>query len=124
MQPGNKHGPLETQHVQIQSLYFNTTSMEAQSGFQSPEPQFTSQTTQPWSQLQPPKPSTSQPQSRLQCLSVSALTLKHVLKPKEEPVITSKSSETQLSSTPALRGMLQRLKVLEDKTSQVNADTS
>ncbi|XP_058252730.1 F-actin-monooxygenase mical2b isoform X2 [Hemibagrus wyckioides] len=123
MQPGNKHGPLETQHVQIQSLYINTTSMEDQSAFQSPEPQFTSQTTQPWSQLQPPKPSTPQPQSSLQCLSVSALTLKHVLKPKEEPVITSKSSETPLISLPALGGMLQRLKVLEDKTNQKKVQT-
>ncbi|KAK3535611.1 hypothetical protein QTP70_017798, partial [Hemibagrus guttatus] len=122
MQPGNKHGHLETQHVPIQSLYINTTSMEDQSGFQSPEPQFTSQTTQPWSHLQPPKPSTTEPQSSRECLSVSAaqrLTLKRVLKPKEEPALTCKSSETLLISTSALGGMLQRLKVLEDKTTQV-----
>ncbi|MCJ8734416.1 hypothetical protein PDJAM_G00235180 [Pangasius djambal] len=120
MQSGHKHGHLETQHIQVQSVYHN---MEDQSGFQTPEAQFTFQTTEPWSQHQPAKP---QAQPNLQCFSVSAtqlLTLKHVLKPKEQPSITSKSSETLLFSTPALGGMLQRLKILEDKATQKKVQT-
>lgn len=124
-QPGHKQGHLETQHIQVQSVY---RSMDDQSGLQTPEAQFTCQTTEPWSHNQPSKPQanypTPAPQASLQCLSVSAtqlLSLKHVLKPKEQPSITSKSSETFLFSTPAVGGMLQRLKILEDKTTQVNA---
>ncbi|XP_017330274.2 F-actin-monooxygenase mical2b isoform X6 [Ictalurus punctatus] len=121
MQPGHKHGHLENQHMQVQSVYHNRVD---QSGFQTPEAQFNCQTTEPWSrhQVQASYP-TPDPQSSLQCLSVSAtqlLTLKHVLKPQEQPSITSKPSETLLFSTPALGGMLQRLKILEDKTTQVN----
>lgn len=113
MQPGNKQGHLETQQVQVWSLH---TTMEDQTGFQSPESQLTSQTTQA------SKPSTPELQSSLQCLSVSAAqhsSLKHVLVPKEQRVITCKSSETPLISTAAL----QRLKIVEDKTAQVNTAT-
>lgn len=124
MQPGHKHGHLENQHMQVQSVYHNRVD---QSGFQTPEAQFNCQTTEPWSRHQPQASyPTPDPQSSLQCLSVSAtqlLTLKHVLKPQEQPSITSKPSETLLFSTPALGGMLQRLKILEDKTTQVNAAT-
>lgn len=109
MQPGHKHRHLETQHVQVQSVYHN---MNDQSGFQPSEPQATYPT--------------PEPRASLQCLSVSAtqlLTLKHVLQPKEQPSITNKTSETLLFSTPTLGGMLQRLKILEDKPVQVNAAT-
>ncbi|XP_017330272.2 F-actin-monooxygenase mical2b isoform X3 [Ictalurus punctatus] len=124
MQPGHKHGHLENQHMQVQSVYHNRVD---QSGFQTPEAQFNCQTTEPWSrhQVQASYP-TPDPQSSLQCLSVSAtqlLTLKHVLKPQEQPSITSKPSETLLFSTPALGGMLQRLKILEDKTTQKKVQT-
>lgn len=128
MQPGHKHGHLESQHIEVQAVYH---SMDCQSGFQTPEAQFTCQTTERWSPHQPPKPHASypspEPQTRFQCLSVSAtqlLSLKHVHKPEEQPSITSKSSETILFSTPALGGTLHRLKILEDKTTtQVNAPT-
>ncbi|XP_060740755.1 F-actin-monooxygenase mical2b isoform X3 [Tachysurus vachellii] len=108
MQHGNKQGHLETQQVQVWSLH---TTMEDQTGFQSPESQLTSQTTQN------AKPSTPELQSSLQGLSVSAAqhsTLKHVLVPKERRAITCKSSETPLISTAALH----RLKMVEDKTTQ------
>ncbi|KAF7707659.1 hypothetical protein HF521_018877 [Silurus meridionalis] len=121
MQPAHKQGNLETTHVQIQS-FFHTT--DDQSGFQASESQFTCQTTEHWSHHEPPTPQTgySAPESRpsLQCLSVSAprlLTLKHVVYPKEQPLITSKSSENPFSA-PALGGMLQRLKLLEDENAQ------
>ncbi|XP_034162131.2 F-actin-monooxygenase mical2b isoform X3 [Pangasianodon hypophthalmus] len=120
MQSGHKHGHLETQHIQVQSVYHN---MDDQSGFQTPEAQFTCQTTEPWSHHQPAKP---QAQPSLQCFSVSAtqlLALKHVLKPKDQPSVTSKSSETLLFSPPALGGMLQRLKIVEDKATQKKVQT-
>ncbi|XP_047658179.1 F-actin-monooxygenase mical2b isoform X3 [Tachysurus fulvidraco] len=112
MQPGNKLGHLETQQVQVWSLH-TTTTTEDRTGFQSPESPLTSQTTQD------SKPSAPELQSSLQCLSVSAAqrsTPKHVLVPKEQSAITCKSSETPLVSTAAL----QRLKIVEDKSAQVN----
>lgn len=124
MQPGHKHGHPESQHIEVQSL-FHTVD-----GFQTPETQFTFQTTERRSHHQPAEPQTSysnpEPQTNLQCISVSAtrlLSLKHVLRPAEQPSVMSKSSENHMFSTPALGGMLQRLKILEDKTAQVNAAT-
>lgn len=122
-QPGNKHGQLETQHIQVQSLY-HCSIMDDQSGFQSPETRLTCQTTESWCHHQGVELSGSEPQASLQCFSVSATqlsTLKHVLIPEEQPSVPFKSSETLLISTPALGGMLQRLKILEDDTAQVNA---
>lgn len=123
MQPAHKHS--ESQHTEVQSLYH---SMDDRSGFQTPEAQFTCPTTERWSRHQAPEPQASypspEPRTNLQCLSVSAaqlLSLKHVLKSKEQPPVTSTSSETLMFSTPALGGMLQQLKILEDKTAQVNA---
>lgn len=124
MQPDHKHGHLESQHIEVQSL-FHTVD-----GFQTPEAQFTCQTTEPWSRYQLTEPQTSysnpEPRTSLQCLSVSAtqlLSLKHVLRPEEQPTIPSESSENLRLATPVLGGMLQRLKILEDKTTQVNAAT-
>ncbi|XP_053361383.1 F-actin-monooxygenase mical2b isoform X1 [Clarias gariepinus] len=118
-QPGHKHGQAETQDIQFHSVYH---AMDNQSGFQTPEVQFTCQTTEAWSRHQ----STSEPRPGLQCISVSAtqlLTLKHVLRPEKQPSISSKSSDTFSLSTPALGGMLQRLKILEDKITQNKVQT-
>ncbi|TSQ92666.1 [F-actin]-methionine sulfoxide oxidase MICAL2 [Bagarius yarrelli] len=120
MQPGNKHGHLETQPVQVQSFY-HSSIMEDQSGFQSPETPLICQKTKSWCHQQGVETSGSELQASFQCFSVSAkqlLTLNHVLKPKEQHSVPSKSSETLLLSTPALGGMLQRLKILEDETAQ------
>lgn len=86
----------------------------------------TRQTTDPWSPHQPSNYPSPEPRDGLQCLSVAAtqlLSLKHVLKHTEQTSVTCKSSESLLFSAPALGEVMQRLKILEDKTVQVNAAT-